>query len=353
MQSLAEPKQRLLARIAQRLAHDLNNDLTVIQAQTELATRQPELRLQHRLDAIRSASAQIRKRSRMVQALAQAPARNGRALSIPQAMEDIEIIASLVLGRRLSLQMAGELTAPHHLDQAQLRLLTALVMLACVDAQAASESDSALPNARLELLSRQGQPVFWFTLVDGQPPSWLQPALQAMELQAAAGEGEGDAGAGAFELWLALAECKPPHDDTDQATPPLTEPADNAAPRLLVVDDEADVRHVLVQALKRQYEVLDAGNIKDAMRQADRAGNLDMLITDARLEGSEDGLSLAAALRESWPGLPVIVVSGMPQDPQQPLPRDCLWLEKPVSLRTLRASVQQLLRSAQADDTPA
>lgn len=335
MHALEELRQRLLARSAARLAHDINNDLTVIQAQTELAARLPEQRLSHRLDAIRKASEQMRRRSQMVLALAQSPARDGVATNIPQALKEIEQIADLIVGKQALVKVAGELTIRHSLDLAQVRLLVAGLLLACLTPTA----DEPPPSARLEVISRNGRPMLWFHLQGAQSPAWLPQLATALDLDPLTPEST----ATGFQLHVSLTECQPAQAQGSSDTLPVTTSPGTDPPRLLVVDDEADVRYVLVQALKRQYQVLDAGNVSEAMARAETLPSLQMLITDACLADGEDGMALAAALRERWPQLPVIIVSGLPQDPSQPLPAGCLWLEKPISLKTLRESVQRQL----------
>ena len=62
---------RILARAALRLAHDFNNDLTVIGGHLELARRRPD-DLGGRLDAMRGAGERARNRVRLVQDLGRA-----------------------------------------------------------------------------------------------------------------------------------------------------------------------------------------------------------------------------------------------------------------------------------------
>lgn len=343
MDALAELKQRLLARAAQRLAHDLNNDLTVIQAQTELAGRRPQHRLPERLDAIGKAAEQMRQRIRLIPALAQSSPHGGAPTSVPLALQELEQLAILIVGKQAQLKVAGDLTSGHYLDQGQVRLLAGALLLACLEPTSIDAGEP--PEARLELVSRAGRPMLWFTLSGGPPPAQLARTLRALELDAPALERT----ASGYELNVPLTEREPPPASPATTATVAAVPGTESAPRLMVVDDETDVRYVLVQALKRQYQVVDAGSVRDAMERAEALPSLQMLITDARLDSPDDGLVLAAALRERWPGLPIIVVSGLPQDPGQTLPAGCLWLEKPVSLRTLRESVQQLLKATDSE----
>lgn len=80
------------------------------------------------------------------------------------------------------------------------------------------------------------------------------------------------------------------------------------APRVLVVDDEAEVRHILSQML-RDYEVTTAENGDEALRSAQDSPP-DLVITDIRMPGM-DGVELLPKLRELLPDVPVLALSGI------------------------------------------
>jgi CheY-like chemotaxis protein len=113
-------------------------------------------------------------------------------------------------------------------------------------------------------------------------------------------------------------------------------------PRVLVIEDDPAIREVLCRALA-DYEVVEAGDAEGALDQmvVDPA---DLLITDIALPRM-DGCALAARVREHWPGVPVIAVSGYVGD------RDVAefefdgFLEKPLELRALRDMVARLVVS--------
>lgn len=79
--------------------------------------------------------------------------------------------------------------------------------------------------------------------------------------------------------------------------------------RILVIDDEPDIREVLDGLLTLEgYEVCTAESGTAAIALADRDG-FDLAITDLLMPGLS-GVDTIAALRGIYPGLPVIVVSG-------------------------------------------
>src|SRR5689334_18677491 len=91
--------------------------------------------------------------------------------------------------------------------------------------------------------------------------------------------------------------------------------------KILVVEDNADLRGVIVETFKNerwqsnQYEILqagDAGAAKDAI-----AGPApDVILLDIKLPGG-DGLSLLPQFKKQWPETAVILMTGALQGQQQ------------------------------------
>ncbi len=80
-------------------------------------------------------------------------------------------------------------------------------------------------------------------------------------------------------------------------------------PRVLVVDDQADVRTMISIVLRiHHFEIVEAHSALSALRQFEHA-SFDLAIVDIFLQGS-NGSELIAALRAKAPGLPVIAISG-------------------------------------------
>jgi len=81
--------------------------------------------------------------------------------------------------------------------------------------------------------------------------------------------------------------------------------------QILVVDDDVTARAAIRRLLEQQgYSVIVAEDAPDALRLLERTHvPVDMLVTDIQMPGM-NGDRLAARVRESWPELPVIFVSG-------------------------------------------
>lgn len=124
----------------------------------------------------------------------------------------------------------------------------------------------------------------------------------------------------------------------------------DALKTILVVDDEATIRNILVQVLRMQgYRVLSAVNGADALRTIlDTPERIDVLITDLAMPvmGGEELIQYAAALR---PEMKTICLSAGFSEVSLSLA--VLFLPKPFSLQAIIRSVQQALGGANRADT--
>lgn len=83
--------------------------------------------------------------------------------------------------------------------------------------------------------------------------------------------------------------------------------------RLLVVDDELYNRDLMVRTFARGGEVVAAAGATEALAVLER-WTADVLVTDLSL-GEPDGLALARTVRERWPAMRIVVVTGFDDDP--------------------------------------
>ena len=111
-------------------------------------------------------------------------------------------------------------------------------------------------------------------------------------------------------------------------------------PRVLVVDDEEIARQVLVRALA-DVVVVEASGAEEALDLMVEAP-VDLVITDIALRRM-DGCAFAARMRERWPEVPILAISGYVDD------RDVAefefdgFLQKPIDIEQLRRLVREAL----------
>ncbi len=119
---------------------------------------------------------------------------------------------------------------------------------------------------------------------------------------------------------------------------------------ILVVEDEEDVRSLIVDALLGfGYRVLEATSGPEALAEwAQHGESIDLLITDMVMPGGMNGLDLVSRVKQDRPALKVIYISGYLAD----VSRDDLtqsegvtYLAKPFTLPTLARIVREALDS--------
>jgi len=116
---------------------------------------------------------------------------------------------------------------------------------------------------------------------------------------------------------------------------------------VLLVEDEDAVRMGGVKALKsRGYTVFEANSGVEALRVIEeQRGNIDIVVSDVVMP-EMDGPTLLKELRQSYPNIKFIFVSGYAQEAfAKNLPEDAdfAFLPKPFSLKQLAAAVKDML----------
>ncbi|MBM6552386.1 response regulator [Marinomonas ostreistagni] len=114
---------------------------------------------------------------------------------------------------------------------------------------------------------------------------------------------------------------------------------------LLIVDDEADIRHLLSDALAQKgYQVLEAEQGSDMWRLLAQH-TIDLVLMDLYLQ-EEDGLQLAREVRERYV-MPIMMLTGKGDETDRILGLELAaddYMMKPFNLRELTARIHALLR---------
>ena len=114
---------------------------------------------------------------------------------------------------------------------------------------------------------------------------------------------------------------------------------------ILVVDDDAEIRHVLRTALEREgYAVSEANCASDAKARLDRGG-INLITLDLTL-GADDGLALARKIR-ARSDIPIIMVTGKGDAIDRVVGLELGaddYVSKPFNLREVVARVRAVLR---------
>jgi len=124
--------------------------------------------------------------------------------------------------------------------------------------------------------------------------------------------------------------------------------------KVLVVDDEVDVRDVIRLQLEQRglhvLEAVDGQNAIDILKSGDNLVNCGLILCDIRMP-KVNGVECIKFLREQAPGIPIVVVTGYPDTE---LATDLLkkgvkdYLVKPVEKEKLLAVVDEQISAGKA-----
>ncbi len=127
--------------------------------------------------------------------------------------------------------------------------------------------------------------------------------------------------------------------------------------KILVVDDEAEVREVIKLQLEHKkglhvLEAVDGQDAIDILKSGDNMVNVGVILCDIRMP-RVNGVECIQFIREQAPGIPIVVVTGYPD---AELATDLLekgvkdYLVKPVEREKLLAVVEELISAGKAID---
>ncbi len=123
--------------------------------------------------------------------------------------------------------------------------------------------------------------------------------------------------------------------------------ADNSV--VLVVEDEATVRMVIMEALSDSgYTVLEAVDGPTGLRILDSGARVDLLVTDVGLPGGMNGRQLAEAARQRRRGLKVLFVTGYAENAvvgNDNMELGMQLMTKPFAVAALTARVEGMIRN--------
>ncbi len=113
---------------------------------------------------------------------------------------------------------------------------------------------------------------------------------------------------------------------------------------VLVIEDDADVRATLALMLDAlDYRVREASTVAHAREVLADNGDIDLVLSDVVLPGGENGDQLADELRQTRPGLPVVLMSGYTREAVNRDADGRRLLNKPFSESALADALREAL----------
>jgi CheY-like chemotaxis protein len=112
---------------------------------------------------------------------------------------------------------------------------------------------------------------------------------------------------------------------------------------ILVVEDEFLIRIDSVDMIRDfGFEVIEATDADEAIALLESIAGIKVVFTDIQMPGSMDGLKLAAAVRDRWPPVALLITSGKVRPPRDDMPAGAQFLPTPYSPGQLKEQLRSL-----------
>jgi CheY-like chemotaxis protein len=99
---------------------------------------------------------------------------------------------------------------------------------------------------------------------------------------------------------------------------------------VLIVEDEPLLRMAGSDMIESAgFDVVEAANATQAVRILESRFDIHIVFSDIDMPAGIDGMKLAAVIRDRWPPIEIILVSGQVNPPQTDLPARTVFFPKP------------------------
>ncbi len=370
-------KMETVGRLAGGIAHDFNNLLTVINGTVELvlADMPAEVPLRRDLEEIKAAGVRAALLTRQLLAFSRKQVMRFDSLDLDALVLGLQDMLSRLLGERISLNVDSG--ADGWLVRADPIQMEQVILNLAVNARDAMEHGGTLTLETAPFIVDEAfvtqHPAFtpgeYVRLIVSDTGVGMAEAIRARAFEPffttkALGEGTGlglsmvygiitqtggriligsEVGVGtSFSIYLPRVQA-----DTLPPAPEPIGPHARGSETILVVEDDDAVRRVAVRVLEHAgYTVVPARNGRDALTLlVSRSDTVDLVITDIVMP-EMGGLEMAARVRESYPGMRVIFLSGYTDQAMMLPPASDLsstFIGKPYTTSQLTARVREVL----------
>jgi PAS domain S-box-containing protein len=380
-------KMEAVGALAGGVAHEVNNMMSVILGFSEFLLRAPDMgeerlaEVQHIVRAAERTAAV----TRQLLAFSRRAFHRPQILQLDLAVHDLEPVVRRLLGEERHLALVADVSPRVLVDKGQLEQVIVNLALNARDAMPAggtltistAETELpkgiapgdglAIPAGRYGLVvvrdTGMGMDLATQTRVF-EPFFTTKPVGKGTGLGLAAAEGimrqndgyitvASELGLGTtFTLYLPIRSNIDVVERRGEprGQPPLPGPdAAQAGATILLVEDEPAVRAIAARSLERSgFRVLQASGGAAAIELVDRHGEPNLVLTDLMMPGI-GGTELARRLRERWPALPILFMSGYSVEDllgQGALGDERAILQKPFTPDGLVGSVAAALSKA-------
>ncbi|HET8836961.1 MAG TPA: response regulator [Gemmatimonadales bacterium] len=341
-------KMEAIGRLAGGLAHDFNNQLYAVGGFANFVARENSLSPQARHDVleIQKAAERMASLTRQLLAFSRQQVLQPETLDLNEAVRETQSMLQRLLGSHIPIE-ATLASEPLWTKVDRSQLLQVLMNLAINARDAMPEGGQLALTTGLRAFEREEFSPFAGTKVApgryavltatdsgtgiaaADLPHIFEPFFTTKEIGQGTGLGLatvlGIVSQSQGHVW---AESAPDGGARFTVLLPLTAAPAAAASasiggdavaaprgRVLVVDDEEQVRTIVTRALAELgYQVTEARHGEDALKQLEAAGGgVDVVLSDVVMPVL-GGIQLARRLAERWPALPVVWMSGYTRD---------------------------------------
>ena len=367
-----------IGRLAGGIAHETNNQMTVVLGFSDFVLQSKNLTEDQRQDLvqIRRAASRVAHLTRQLLALSRRQVLQQEELDLDAVLQEAHTVLIRVLGPEVELGVQIE-PGSKWIRADRTQLIQILLNL-CLNAQEAMPGGGAITiilrrtaAADLGRLTRLGEAAGDIVLLsvadtgvgmdESVLPHIFDPFYSTKEVGEGTGLGlsvvEGIVAQSGGDIWVTSEKG---NGTVVTMGFPLVAPKTGGAPAgdggeaekphgesLVLVDDEDAVRNFLARGLTQAgYRVHAVSSGPEAIELVDRQrGDVDLIITDLAMPGMT-GREFARDIARRWPAVPFLFISGYPREmATQDGPGDLpgRFLQKPFSFDTLRAAVRQAL----------
>ncbi len=126
----------------------------------------------------------------------------------------------------------------------------------------------------------------------------------------------------------------------------MSTPLQKSSPVVLIVEDEPVLRMLAVEVVEEAgFIAIEARDADEAIILLESRSDIALLFTDINMPGSMDGLKLAHTVRDRWPRIKILVVSGKQRLQPFELPSNSCFLGKPYQVTALVEELCSLVGS--------
>jgi CheY-like chemotaxis protein len=118
-------------------------------------------------------------------------------------------------------------------------------------------------------------------------------------------------------------------------------------PVVLLVEDEFFVRQTLVDILREaEVWVVEAQDADEAFELLRSRADVAAVLTDVNMPGSMNGFEFARLVRQGWPEVGVLVISGQADPGPSDLPSHAAFLRKPFCPAAMMKALREVIAAS-------